>query len=93
MDARYTGRICILLNANALVLASRLDPMPYLGGRKRLKTGVNDIQLLLATTPIVVIIGIPELISSMLLRYDGLPLGLEIRMEHVLRERQISFTF
>ena len=64
-----------------------------MGGRKRLRAGVNDIQLLLGTTPMVVIIGIPELLPTISLRYDGLPLSLEVGMGHVLSGMPISFTF
>ena len=49
--------------------------MYFLGGRKRLRTGVNDIQSLSATTPVILIIEIPELMLTILLRCDGLPLS------------------
>ena len=63
--------------------------MCFLGGRKCLRTGVNNIQSLSATTPVILIIEIPELMLTMLLRYDGLPLSLDIRLRHVLNRRPI----
>ena len=53
---RWYGTLNVPLNADGLVTASGLDPMSFLRGRKRLRTGVSDNQSLSATRPVILII-------------------------------------